>query len=105
MTQRLSSRFRTALATVTLGLLAASAQAGAPGPNTGDTSFRILPPLIDTPDTPKLYAAEIRNAVSVRMDALEEQEIEVDRESADGIGLDVADDRIVEAQQPPPREG
>lgn len=92
------------MTSIVLGLLAASAQAGAPGPLSDTQSVRITPPMIDAEPGPRLYAAEIRNAVSVRMDTLAEQGIAVDREAVDGIGLEAEDDRLVEISDVSPQE-
>lgn len=78
--------------------MAASAQAGAPGmtPLSGtDGSVLLLPPINPVETAPQLSPAEIRNAVTIRMDSLAAQGIEVDRASVDGIGLNTSD-RIAE---------
>lgn len=90
MTHYTKTQSRIATTVAALALLTASAYAGA-------SSYRA-----DTQaETEKiaLSPAEIRNAVSISMDELELQGIDVDRAAVDGIGLD-ADDRYAELRLP-----
>ncbi|MGB6231169.1 MAG: hypothetical protein WBF53_13695 [Litorimonas sp.] len=76
---------KTLLLTLIAGSTAAltsSAFAGAPGPSMDEA---------ETPDMrPTLSPAEVRNAVSVHMDALAARGIRIDRAAHDGIGLEQA---------------
>lgn len=80
---------------------ASIASAGAPGPydrSVLDRSVMLISPDDRFDPTPQLSPAEIRNAVSVRMDRAVEQGFDVDRPSVDGIGLEQpTQERLVEA--------
>lgn len=84
-----------------IAAMAGLAHAGAPGslddPEFGQTMMLIQPDTEFDP-APDLSPAEIRNAVSVRMDRLEAQGFRVDRASVDGIGLRPALEQMVEIQ-------
>ncbi|WP_189497007.1 hypothetical protein [Algimonas arctica] len=77
------------------------ASAGAPGMADNfalDRSVMLISPDARFDPAPQLSPAEIRNAVSVRMDSAAEQGFEVDRASVDGIGLEQeSKERLVEA--------
>lgn len=102
MTRTTQIKIRNGLigAALTLGL-ASLASAGAPGPFGGtaiDRSVMVISPDGRFDPAPQLSPAEIRNAVSVRMDRAADQGVAVDRASVDGIGLDVVQqERLVEA--------
>lgn len=75
------------------------AHAGAPGVSGETVSERstVLVKAATQIETPQeLSPAEIRNAVSIRMDRLAAQGIEVDRAAVDGIGLEPESDQMVE---------
>ena len=101
MTQGFRRVFKSKTLIITgLALFTATAQAGAPGIEDlsgSDGSVLILAPLQPIKTTPDLTPAEIRNAVSIRMDTLAAQGIEVDRAAVDGIGLN-QEDRIAEIE-------
>lgn len=81
--------------------IASIASAGAPGPLDSfalDRAVMVISPDERFDPTPQLSPAEIRNAVSVRMDRAASQGFDVDRASVDGIGLErAAEERLVEA--------
>lgn len=83
--------------------IAGIASAGAPGPTDGfalDRSVMLISPEDKFDPMPQLSPAEIRNAVSIRMDRAERQGFDVDRASVDGIGLEQGtEERLVEAPQ------
>jgi len=90
---------------VLLGI-AGLAAAGAPGSADGrvlDRSVMLISPDDRFDPVPQLSPAEIRNAVSVRMDRAASQGFDVDRASVDGIGLEQTiygqndEERLVEA--------
>lgn len=75
---------------VLLGI-AGLAAAGAPDSTDGrvlDRSVMLISPDHRFDPVPQLSPAEIRNAVSVRMDRAASQGFDVDRASVDGIGLE-----------------
>lgn len=76
------------------------AHAGAPGhaaDRNFDRSVMLISPTAPLNSLPHLSPAEIRNAVSVRMDRTAQQGFTVDRASVDGIGLERATkERLVE---------
>lgn len=102
MTHAIRYRIRNSLvgAAILVGI-AGIASAGAPGTLDGsvlDRSVMLISPDSRFDPTPQLSPAEIRNAVSVRMDRAVEQGFDVDRASVDGIGLErAAEGRLVEA--------
>lgn len=102
MTHATRYRIRNSLvgAAILVGI-AGIASAGAPGTVEGgvlDRSVMLISPDARFDPVPQLSAAEIRNAVSVRMDRAAEQGFNVDRASVDGIGLERAEqERLVEA--------
>lgn len=81
--------------------VAGIASAGAPGysdRSAFDRSVMLISPDDRFDPIPQLSPAEIRNAVSVRMDRAAAQGFDVDRTSVDGIGLERApQERLVEA--------
>lgn len=93
-------RHRTLLAALFIGV-AGIASAGAPGPSADsalDRSVMLIAPDASVKPALRLSPAEIRNAVSVRMDRAEQQGFDVDRAAVDGIGLDQPmNERLVEA--------
>lgn len=102
MTQAINNiiRNRIVLAALFIGI-AGIASAGAPGPYEDgaiDRSVMLMAPTASLAPAPQLSPAEIRNAVSIRMDRAADQGVVVDRASVDGIGLDVVQqERLVEA--------
>lgn len=75
------------LATVLTGaifLSATAAWAGAPGVD------HATPTVVEQDRRTTLSPAELRNAVSIQLDTLAEQGIEIDRRTYDGIGLEWA---------------
>lgn len=93
-------RNRILLAALFIGV-AGIASAGAPGPyeeGALDRSVMLIAPTASVEPALQLSPAEIRNAVSVRMDRAEQQGFDVDRAAVDGIGLDQPmKERLVEA--------
>jgi len=83
--------------------IAGIASAGAPGTMdrfSVDRSVMLISPDDQFDPAPQLSPAEIRNAVSIRMDRAASQGLDVDRASVDGIGLNQADEeRLVEARR------
>lgn len=81
--------------------IAGIASAGAPGTVDSfalDRSVMLISPDERFDPIPQLSPAEIRNAVSIRMDRAASQGFDVDRASVDGIGLERASqERLVEA--------
>jgi hypothetical protein len=96
-------RNRIVLATLFLGI-AGIASAGAPGTYQDgalNNSVRLIKPTFRESPAPQLSPAEIRNAVSIRMDRAAEQGFEVDRAAVDGIGLERRRrETLVEAPSP-----
>lgn len=100
MKQGITSKLRFVFITGTVALLSVSAQAGAPGYDQNDATVVIIQPDTSFQVMRHRSPAEIRNAVSIRMDALAAQGIEVDRAAVDGIGLESYEDKWVEAETP-----
>jgi len=102
MTRTLSHKCHYSLLLGALIIGAASiAHAGAPGhadDRNFDRSVMLISPAASFDPAPQLSPAEIRNAVSVRMDSAAEQGFSVDRASVDGIGLEATEERLVEAR-------
>ena len=96
-------RNRIVLATLFIAV-AGIASAGAPGPYEDGALNRavtLIKPNINDDPSPQLSPAEIRNAVSIRMDRAEQAGFEVDRAAVDGIGLTPRRrERVVEAPSP-----
>lgn len=92
MTQAINKIIRNRIVLAALFIAVAGiASAGAPGPDVDsvlDRSMMLISPAASVEPALQLSPAEIRNAVSVRMDRTEQQGFDVDRAAVDGIGLE-----------------